>query len=108
MNKSEILTGVAVVAVTGAIVYSAKIGVATLNIFGGKRNKITANQAIASAAIAGAGGNPGSFIGGPAIYAANTPWMFGPNVGNVIPPLSAGVTLPGADQADFLGWNTAS
>lgn len=106
MNKSEIITGVAVVAVTGAIVYSSKLLLLTANIFGGKKNKISANQAIATQAIAGAGGDPGSFINGPASYVANSPWLFGPNVGNVIPPLSAGVTLPGADQADFLGFNT--
>lgn len=106
MNKAEIITGVAVVAVTGAIVYSSKIAVLTLNIFGSKRNKISANQAIAQSAVVGAGGDAGSFIQGPAIYSANTPWLFGPNVGNVIPPLSAGVSLPGADSADFLGFNT--
>jgi hypothetical protein len=106
MNKTEIATGVAVVAVTGAIVYSAKLGLTTLNIFGRKRSKVTANQAIAQQAITGAGGDPMSFIGGPAIYAANTPWLFGANVGNTIPPTSAGVTLPGAGEGDFLGFNT--
>lgn len=108
MNRSEIVTGVAVVAVTGAIVYSAKIGLLTLNLFGKRRKHISANQAIASSAIAGANGDTASFINGPAIYSANTPWLFGPNVGNVIPPTSAGVTLPGAQDADFLGFNTSS
>lgn len=107
MNKAEIITGVAVVAVTGAIVYSSKILLLTANIFGSKKNRITANQAIAQSAVAGAGGDASSFVQGPAIYSANTPWMFGPNVGNVIPPLSAGVTLPGADNADFLGFNAS-
>ena len=106
MKRSEIWTGVAVVAVTGAIVYSSKVALTTLNLFGRKSNKISANQAIATSAIAGAGGDPSSFISGPAIYAANSPWMFGPNVGNTIPPLSAGNTLPGAQSADFLGFNT--
>lgn len=106
MNKAEIITGVAVVAVTGAIVYSAKIGLMTLHLFGSKKNKISSNQAIASSAIAGAGGDPTSFIQGPSIYMSASPWLFGPNVGNTIPPTSAGVTLPGADQADFLGFNT--
>lgn len=106
LNRHEIITGVAVVAVTGAIVYSSKLLLLTGNLFGRKRSHISANQAIASQAIAGAGGNGSAFISGPAIYTANSPWMFGPNVGNTIPPSSAGVTLPGAEAADFLGFNT--
>jgi hypothetical protein len=106
LDRHEVFTGVAVIAITGAIVYSSKLLILTGNIFGRKKGRITANQAIATPAITGAGGNPNAFTGGPSIYTANAPWPFGPNVGNTIPATSAGVTLPGADQADFLGFNT--
>lgn len=106
MNKSEIATGVAVAALVAGIAYSSKLVALTAAIFGSKKSRISANQSIASPDIAGAGGNPAAFLSGPAIYAANTPWLYGANVGNVIPPNSAGVTLPGAVAADFLGFNT--
>jgi hypothetical protein len=106
MGKSEILAGVAVVALTGTIAYLSKAGLLTIAHLSRKSNHITANQAIATDDIQGAGGNAQSFLGGPAIYMANAPWLFSPNVGNVIPPNSAGVTLPGASAADFLGFNT--
>lgn len=106
MGKSEILAGVAVVALVGTFSYLSKAGLLTFVHMFHKRSHISANQAIASNDIAGAGGDPASFISGPAIYAANSPWLFGANVGNVIPPNSAGVTLPGAVAADFLGFNT--
>lgn len=106
LDRHEIITGVAVVAVTGAIVYSSKLLLLTGSLFGKKKGKIAGNQAIAQDAIAGAGGNANAFISGPSIYTANSPWYFGPNVGNTLPPSSAGVTLPGAEAADFLGFNT--
>jgi hypothetical protein len=106
MNKADVITGVAVVAVCGGITYGAKVLGLTTAIFGRKRSQITASQAIASNDIAGAGGDPSAFLSGPSIYAANSPWLFGANVGNVIPPNSAGVTLPGAVAADFLGFTT--
>lgn len=107
MQRSEIIAGVAVVALTGTIAYLSKAGLLTVLHLTGRKNKHQAMQAMASDDISGAGGNAQSFFGGPSIYLANTPWLFGANVGNVIPPLSAGVTLPGAVQADFLGFNTS-
>lgn len=106
MGKSEVLAGVAVVALTGTLAYLSKAGLLTFMHLKRKSNHISASQAIASDDIAGAGGNPQAFLSGPTIYSANTPWLFGANVGNVIPPNSAGVTLPGAVAADFLGFNT--
>lgn len=106
MGKSEILAGVAVVALVGTFSYLSKVSFISFAHMFRKKSHISAAQAIASDDIAGAGGNPGAFISGPAIYAANSPWLFGANVGNVIPPNSAGVTLPGAVAADFLGFNT--
>lgn len=106
MNKSEIIAGVAVIALTGTIAYLSKAGLLTIAHLTNKSNKHAAMQAIAVDDITGAGGSAQSFFGGPSIYLANTPWLFGANVGNVIPPNSAGVTLPGSIQADFLGFNT--
>lgn len=106
MGKSEIMAGVAVVALTGTLAYLSKAGLLTFAHMFHKKAHISASQAIASDDIAGANGDPSAFISGPAIYSANSPWLFGANVGNVIPPNSAGVTLPGAVAADFLGFNT--
>lgn len=106
MQRSEIIAGVAVVALTGTIAYLSKAGLLTLAHLSKRTNKHTAMQAVATDDISGAGGSAQSFFGGPSIYLANTPWLFGANVGNVIPPNSAGVTLPGSVQADFLGFNT--
>lgn len=107
MKHEDILASVAVVILAGVLVYLTKIGAIALNLGAKKSNRIDANQQIDAAAITATGGAPSALISGPAIYMANTPWPFGANVGNVIPANSAGVTLPGAADADFLGFATA-
>lgn len=106
MNKSEILAGVAIVALTGTITYLSKAGLLTFAHLNRKSSHIAANRAVATDDIAGANGNAEGFLSGPAIYSANSPWLFGAAVGNTIPPNSAGVVLPGAIAGDFLGFNT--
>lgn len=107
MKHEDILASVAVVILAGVLVYLSKVGFIALHLGSNKVDRISANQEIDVSAISGAGGTPSALISGPSIYMANTPWPFGANVGNVIPPNSAGVTLPGADNADFLGFATA-
>jgi hypothetical protein len=104
MRHDEILASVAVLVLAGVLVYLTKIGVLTVGLAARKSNRIAANQATDAAAIEAAGGDPGSLISGPAIYVANTPWPYGAPVGNVIPPASASVTLPGSPSTDFLGF----
>jgi hypothetical protein len=103
MKHDEILASVAVLILAGVLVYLTRIGVLTIGLAAHRSDSIAANQAIAGNEIAASGGDPGSLIYGPAIYVANTPWPFGSGAGNVIPPTSAGNTLPGAISADFLG-----
>lgn len=107
MQREEILASVSVLVLSGVLVYLTKVGAITIGKIGQKSNRITANQSIASAAINANDGDASGFVYGPSIYVANQPWPFGANVGNTLPPTSAGVTLPGASQADFLGFATA-
>jgi hypothetical protein len=104
MKHDEILASLAVLVLSGVLVYLTKVGLLTIGHANRKSMSISANQAVAADEITAAGGDPGSLIQGASIYLANAPWPFGPNVGNVIPPNSAGVTLPGADAANFLGF----
>ena len=106
MNREEVFASVAVLALAGVLTYLTRAGFIAFNHVGKRHDTINANRAIAAPDIVGGGGDAAAFLTGPSIYIANSPWLFGANVGNVIPPNSAGVTLPGAVQADFLGFNT--
>lgn len=103
MKHEDILASVAVLILAGVLVYLTKIGFLAIGGSAAKSGRITANQSIDTAAIAGAGG-AAALISGPSIYMLNSPWPFGSNTGNVIPPTNAGTTLPGANAADFLGF----
>lgn len=107
MKHEEILASLAVLALSGVLVYLTKVGAITINTLGNRNRRIAGNQVIAANQVLATGGDPASLLSGPAIYVSQTPWPFGPNVGNTLPPTSAGVTLPGANQADFLGFATA-
>jgi hypothetical protein len=103
MRHEEVMASVAVLVLAGVLVYLTKIGVLAV---GGAVNKDAmraANQMSAAADIGGAGGDPSAFVYGPAIYMANTPWLFSPPGGNTIPPTGS-QTLPGAGPTDFLGF----
>ncbi len=104
MKHEEILASVSVLILAGVIVYATKFGGFLVEKAAHKSSIIQANQFNAGQAIEGSGGDPSSLINGPAIYVENTPWPYWPPVGNVIPPNSAGTTLPGAAGADFLGF----
>lgn len=106
MKHEDILASVAVLILAGVLVYLTKIGFLVIGGSTAKGNRISANQAIDTNAI-NATGAASALISGPSIYLANTPWPFGPNDGNVIPPTSSGTTLPGANAADFLGFASA-
>lgn len=106
MPKEDILASVAVLVLAGVLVYMTKVGLLTIGGASAKRGRISANQAIDADGIVAAGGDPSDLLNGPSIYVSSLPWPFGANVGNVIPPNSAGVTLPGSVGADFLGFAT--
>jgi hypothetical protein len=104
MKNDEILASLAVLVLSGVLVYLTKVGLITIGQGTAQAAKISANQAIDQSGITGAGGNPDALTSGPSIYLANTPWPYGPNDGNVIPPASAGQTIAGASPSDFLGF----
>jgi hypothetical protein len=103
MKHEDILASVAVLILAGVIVYLTKVGFLAIGRGAGKTSKIDYAQAIDKAGVAGAG-DAAALLSGPAIYLANTPWPFGANQGNTLPPTSAGTTLPGATNSDFLGF----
>lgn len=104
MRHDEILASVSVLVLAGVIVYATKFGGVTVAKLLHKDATIAANQQNAAWAVNGAGGDPSALVNGPAIYVQNTPFPYWPPVGNVIPPTNAGTTLPGAANADFLGF----
>jgi hypothetical protein len=102
MNSTDVLASVAVLVLSGVLVYLGRNGLKSANSWAQKEATVNANRQTAGADVAAAYGGPQAFIQGPSIYVANTPWLFQAPVGNTIPPSQAS-GYPGAGPSDFLG-----
>jgi hypothetical protein len=102
MNKEDVLASTAVLVLAGVLAYLGRNGLRSANAWASKEMTMSAKKQRAGSDIASVYGGPSAFVNGPAIYVANTPWLFQAPIGNTIPPTAAS-GYPGAGPSDYIG-----
>jgi len=108
MDKEGVLAAVAVLALAGVLVFAYK-SAATVNSTVGKTTATADRAAMTNDMITTeviAGGSTSLFNNGPAIYVAQTPYLFNIPIGNVLPNVSPSTTINGAVSVDASQYNT--